>query len=381
MPETPINIAGFDTTADVLTVTEIERIAAVGHWYSVRGGFGVVWVARRGDKVHVRWSCRNRFCLPDLAAILAPAMKTAVLLAVLWTAACGSSTAPTPLPPQPPPIVTPTAVTLTGRLTATNGGQALPGVQAALGATTVTTGGDGAFITVQPPIASARLSLTGPSILPRTLMIALTGSRDLPVDAIALNGPFDLGFYQAFARDRLESAALQPLRHWTTHPNLYLQTGADARTLDMVENVARASVTEWSNGRLGVATVERGEGSRVGQAGWLTILFSQEVGHCGVADVGLSGGSITFYPNTVNCGCGGYQVRPTAVRHEMGHAMGFFHTADTADIMFPIASQCDIPITPRERYHAAIAYNRPVGNLNPDDDPTSSVSLSPVRKR
>lgn len=271
-------------------------------------------------------------------------------------------------------------VTLTGHLTATNGGQVLAGVQAALGATNSQTGGSGLFQATMPPTGSLSLSLTGSSILSRTLQVAMQVTRDLAVDAIALGGQFDPAFYRQLARDANESASLQPLRHWTTSPNLYLQTGADARTLDMVEAVARASVAEWSSGKLGVATVERGPGSRVGQAGWLTVLFSQEVGHCGVADVGLSGGSITFYPQTVNCGCAGYQVRPTAVRHEVGHAMGMYHTADIADVMYPVANQCDIPITGRERYHAAIVYSRPVGNQDPDADPVGGVSLSPMRK-
>jgi hypothetical protein len=306
-------------------------------------------------------------------------MRTLTLLSILLTTACGgNSTGPTPVPPPPP---TPQTVTLTGHVTATNGGQGLTGVQAALGMVTAATGANGLFTATMLPTGSLSLALTGSGIVPRRLQVAMLATRDLAVDAIALDGQFDLSFYQAFARDRLESGFLQPLRHWTTNLNVYLQTGADARTLDMVEAVARASVSEWSSGRLGVASVERGDGSRVGQAGWLTVLFSQEVGHCGLADVGLSGGSITFYPNTPNCGCGGYQVRPTAVRHEVGHSLGFFHTQDTVDVMYPIANQCDIPITARERYHAAIAYSRPVGNQDPDSDPTGSVNLAPMQKR
>lgn len=306
-------------------------------------------------------------------------MKTLALLLLLATVACGSSTAPTVTPPPPTPA--PQTVTLTGHLTALNGGQGLGGVQAALGATIAQTSGTGSFTASMPPTGSVALVLTGAGIVPRSLQVAMLTTRDLAVDAIATGSEFDLGFYRQIARDANESASLQPLRRWTTNPNLYLQTGADARTLDMVEQVVRASVTEWTSGKLGVAAVERGQGSRQGQAGWLTVVFSSEVGHCGLSDVGLSGGIITFYPQTVNCGCGGYQVRPTAVRHEVGHAMGFYHTTDTADVMFPVANQCDIPITSRERYHAAIVYGRPVGNVDPDNDPASSVNMAPMRQR
>ena len=295
------------------------------------------------------------------------------LLAITLVACGGSPTAPTPTVTPPPPIVTP--VTLSGRVTAVNGGQGLAGLQATLGAQTLQTGADGGFLVSALPTGPISLSLTGSSIVPRTLQVAMQASRTLAVDAIALDGQFDLTYYRALVRDN----ASQPLRRWTTNPNLYLQTGADARTLTMVEQVARTSIAEWSDGKLTVATVERGSGSRQGQAGWLTVLFSQEVGHCGQADVAFSGGTVTFYPNTPNCGCGSYQVRPTAVRHEFGHAMGFYHTDNAAEVMHPIANQCDTIITHRERYHAAIAYGRPVGNQDPDTDPTGVVNLTPVR--
>jgi hypothetical protein len=37
----------------------------------------------------------------------------------------------------------------------------------------------------------------------------------------------------------------------------------------------------------------------------------------------------------------------------------------------------DVP-TARELYHAALAYKRPVGNRDPDSDPTSAVTLAPM---
>jgi hypothetical protein len=208
-------------------------------------------------------------------------------------------------------------------------------------------------------------------------------TRDLAVDAIALDGTFDLSFYQALVRDRLESPGLQPLRRWTTHPNIYLQTGvATAQTLNLVDSVVRQSVSGWTSGRLEVATVERGSGSRVGQAGWLTVLFSQETdnGRCGLADIGQSGGMITLYSANPNCWCNG-QIRSRTVRHEVGHAMGFYHTGDPADLMHRVAGQCDQLPSAREVYHAAIAYSRPVGNRDPDMDSVGSVALAPMRKQ
>jgi hypothetical protein len=44
--------------------------------------------------------------------------------------------------------------------------------------------------------------------------------------------------------------------------------------------------------------------------------------------------------------------------------------------MFRNALNCDALPSARECYHAAIAYSRPVGNVDPDDDTKTSVVLS-----
>jgi hypothetical protein len=43
------------------------------------------------------------------------------------------------------------------------------------------------------------------------------------------------------------------------------------------------------------------------------------------------------------------------------------------------SSSCDAPVSARDHAAAAIAYARPVGNTDPDNDPSSSVALSPRR--
>jgi hypothetical protein len=42
----------------------------------------------------------------------------------------------------------------------------------------------------------------------------------------------------------------------------------------------------------------------------------------------------------------------------------------------PGGTNCDITPSARERYHAAIAYSRPVGNRDPDDDSSTATILS-----
>ena len=59
----------------------------------------------------------------------------------------------------------------------------------------------------------------------------------------------------------------------------------------------------------------------------------------------------------------------------MGHALGFFHTSSTDDLMFNTVRVCDGAVSSRERLHAAIAYSRPIGNVDPDSDPQTTVNL------
>jgi hypothetical protein len=60
--------------------------------------------------------------------------------------------------------------------------------------------------------------------------------------------------------------------------------------------------------------------------------------------------------------------------------MGFWHTDSPADLMWHISGTCDNAMpSARELAHAAIAYRRPVGNTDPDVDPTTAVNLKPLR--
>lgn len=309
-------------------------------------------------------------------------MRWLIGLALL-ASACSTPTGPSS--PTPAPTPTPQA-TLTGHLTATNGGQPLAGVSVSLGSISSTTDGAGLFSSNVAPTASMRAVLEGSGILPRTVYLAATATRDVSMDAIALGGGFDATFYRELVRNANEGGN-EPLRRWTTAPNVYLRTirndgvAVDAAMLDTAEQVIRDTIPRWSGF---TPTVERGADTRAGQAGWLTVLWPGTVGAdrvCGASDVGRSGGTLNlFVPTTAACGCdGSTRIRPRVIRHELGHAMGFYHTDAPTDVMIASSAACDVPITARELYHAAIAYRRPVGNQEPDNDPASAVNLAPMR--
>ena len=59
-------------------------------------------------------------------------------------------------------------------------------------------------------------------------------------------------------------------------------------------------------------------------------------------------------------------IAPLVVRHELGHALGFFHTGSENDVMWGGSwSNPNLTPSPRELTAAAIAYSRPVGNPEP----------------
>jgi hypothetical protein len=223
-----------------------------------------------------------------------------------------------------------------------------------------------------PPTLS--ITITGTGLVTRQSHVAATGPRSVDWDAISEAG-FDMSFYRALVRNGLESSTLEPVRRWTRSPSVYLQTGGiDTATLTMVETVIRESVPQWTNG-LQVATIEGGTGTREGQAGWMTVKWTQgSDNHCGVAQIGLEGGWLELR-TTAGCGCNGWMARPSTVRHELGHAMGFYHTDQPADVMHATDRTCDKPITAREMAAAAVAYHRPVGNVDPDTDAIGTVNL------
>ncbi len=95
--------------------------------------------------------------------------------------------------------------------------------------------------------------------------------------------------------------------------------------------------------------------------GWITVKWSSAFarGQCGRSTVGVDGGFIEFDASGA-CSCGmRTAVYPRLIRHELGHAMGYYHTDHAADVMYghPIASgACDLLPSARERRHARFAH-------------------------
>lgn len=183
-------------------------------------------------------------------------------------------------------------------------------------------------------------------------------------------GGFEPIFYRAFLQNGFESPdRLEPVRILPGPFRVYLrtadETGAaiDRTTLDTVERTLIESAPIWSGGALGVTGVVRGTSSKRKAAGWLTVKWSRTAfgASCGRSTVGVDGGYIELNASG-SCSCGTPSlVYPRLVRHELGHAMGYYHTDDPLDVMYgrPItADTCDALPSDRERRHAALTYRR-----------------------
>lgn len=188
-------------------------------------------------------------------------------------------------------------------------------------------------------------------------------------DPLLSDPRFSLSFYRLLALGSL-SGPIQPLQRQAQAPFIYLftvdQAGAaiDAQTLD-VAAAALINTAGTLTGRFGLEGMERGTGASSSRPNQITVLWSSDpnTGACGITS-GLR--AITLYYRTPNCGCNGSAMRPRTVKHELGHALGFWHTGDAQDLMSGLVdSRCDQSPSDREIFHARIAYQMPIGSLDP----------------
>ena len=305
-----------------------------------------------------------------------------VLLAAIATACDNESPGPSLLPDLP----TPGAGTMTGTAVHYEGGAPLSGATVVLAGIVVRTDAQGRFtLNNVPEAGTASITVTAPGYVFRGAPFVLAPNRDVRIDVLQDAAPFSLEYYRQWVRNGANATTFTTTRPWTVNPNFYLRRTMDDGTavvpdsvIDEIRRVIAASIPDLSGNRIQMGVFEVGDVARPVETGWVNITFSAATSFFGQSTVGGNSGTIHLRyfagasnPITNPRNCSSAEV--ATIDHEITHTMGFWHTTQIETDSF---SGPGCPGNNRPdfvRYHSAVMYSRPVGNLDPDVDPPGSA--------
>jgi hypothetical protein len=215
----------------------------------------------------------------------------------------------------------------------------------------------------------------------------IAGRTDLNVLLFPDRAPYSLAFYRELVRNGFEEPGdLEPLRRWTAQPNFYINTfnpkttqAIDAAELALVVKAIQESIPQLTGGTFAAGAIESGNGDRAPRVGYVNLSFSYEptADYCGHSQIGTNPGVVVINYDRCADVCGSLKVSPEVVAHEVGHAMGFWHTkADGLMSATAFHGCATASFTPDERLHARLAYLRPPGSLDVDVDPVSFLGVA-----
>lgn len=322
--------------------------------------------------------------------------------ALLVAMACGGgssspgTTTTTPTTPTPPvPSAPANSWSIAGAVVDTVGRQGISGAAVTpswnLAAASASEIGEYSLGAVpSPPTNPYKVTVSADGFVTREAWIAWqSGPRvGVGLDLIKNAAPFSMDFYKQLVRGAYDSeGAPWYVLRLSQAPKFYFktvdQTGrpVEPEVVTVIRDALARAVPMYTGG-LYSATIELGTETRPDTPGWINVLVKRDPAErttCGWAFVGRDPGEITLLNDI--CSCGSVKVPGSVVLHEVGHALGFFHVSDRRSVMYPYTPGNCPPgeASPAERYHAAIAYQRPRGNTDPDNDPSSGRVFSATR--
>jgi hypothetical protein len=289
---------------------------------------------------------------------------------ICFFAGCAKPTAPS-VNPNP-------AYPITGRLTSTQAGTPVAGatVSSSKALNSVLTDASGAY-RIEGSLGLWSIGFEAAGFVPRRTHFNLVNpTAGLNVTAISLAPPFSLEYYREAVRGaRDHPGQMFALSRWTQAPRFFFLT----RTLDAGDAVPDAVIDKMqefavrltpplTGGKFVVAQMERGPAPPASINGWIIV----ESYTNGIPDAPNAGGDswvginpgrirLLFRPQLSGALCGFRMAG--AFFHEIVHALGYWHVAEG----FSVDNDCG-QLMPALEYHAAIAYQRPAGNIDPDVD-------------
>ncbi len=305
------------------------------------------------------------------------------------TSTSGGTTTPTSPTPAPQTVLWSAAGTVVDTVSRAAVGGATITPSWSLPAVTTSAGGDFSLssATANPPTTPYDVSIAANGYLTRKQWITWqAGARSgVTLDLIRNVSPFSLDFYGQFVRGGFDqSGAPWPVLRWTAAPNFYVKTvdqtgrAIEPEVLAVVLSSLARAVPIYTGGVYTAGAIESGTADRAGAANWVNVTILRDASQrtiCGSSRIGANPGEITLYDDV--CSCGSVKIPGAVVLHEVGHAMGFFHVSDRSSVMYPtLPGNCPVgEPSANERFHAAVAYSRPRGNTDPDNDPSSGARL------